>query len=178
MKTRAPVIRHRGSVLAPARRTMTGFLLIEMLIYMALFLVVVGFATVVFFRFWDETKGLRRDADDIVRVLHVGDQWRTDVRSAVGPLELAHVNNGDQLRIPSRGGDIVYTISGTELRRSAGGSTNRLWLSNIKASRMDSDPRENVSAWRWELELKTVKTTSFYKPLFTFESVAGGGHVQ
>jgi hypothetical protein len=50
---------------------------------------------------------------------------------------------------------------------------DQVWLSNVKSSKMQSELRENVTAWRWELELKTVKKTARVRPLFTFEAVAG-----
>jgi len=154
----------------------SGFTLIECIAYFALFVVVLGFATKIFFDSWDDSKALRRNADDIVRVLHAGDQWRTDVRAATGPVQLTDADGAEQLRIPASAGEIVYTFSKGELHRQAGAdAVDRVWLSNVKSSQMQSDLRQDVAAWRWELELKTVKKTARWRPLFTFETVAGGG---
>ena len=153
-----------GGVLSNAKG---GFSLLECLAYIALLAVVLGIATKLFFQAWDDSKALRRNADDIVRVMHAGDRWRADVRSATGPVQVADADGGEQLRIPAATGEIVYTFSNGELRRQ-----NRLWLSNIKASQMRSDLRQTVTAWRWKLELKTVKKTARWRPLFTFEAVA------
>ena len=128
-----------------------------------------------FFSRWDDSKALRRNADDIVRVLHAGDQWRADVRAATGPVQLTDADGAEQLRIPASAGEIVYTFSKGELRRQAGAAAaNEVWLANVKSSQMQSDLRRNVAAWRWELELKTVRKTARWRPLFTFETVAGG----
>ncbi len=151
-----------------------GFSLIECLVYIGLFAVVVGFGTIIFYQCWDDSKALRRNADDIVRVLHAGDQWRSDVRAATGPVQLADADGAEKLHIPVSGGEIVYTFSNGELHRQAG-DVDRLWLANVKTSQMQSDARPAVAAWRWELELKTVKRTARFRPLFTFETVAGGG---
>jgi Tfp pilus assembly protein FimT len=153
-----------------------GFSLIECLVYIGLFAAVVGFATMIFYQSWDDSKALRRNADDIVRVLHAGDQWRTDVRAAVGPMKLTSAAGAEQLHIPASSGETVYTFSDGEIhRQAAGDAVNRVWLSNIKSSQMQADLREGVAAWRWELELKTAKRTARFRPLFTFETVAGGG---
>jgi Tfp pilus assembly protein FimT len=154
----------------------SGFTLMECIVYIGLLAVVLGFATTIFFQSWDDSKALRRDADDIVRVLHAGDQWRADVRAATGPVQLTDTDGAEQLRIPASAGEIVYTFSKGELHRQAAADTvNRVWLSNVKSSQMQSDSRQDVAAWRWELELKTVKKTARWRPLFTFETVAGGG---
>jgi len=152
-----------------------GFTLIECIAYMGLLVVVLGFAMRIFYQSWDDNKALRRNADDIVRVLHAGDQWRADVRAATGPVQLTDADGVEQLRVPASAGEIVYTFSKRELRRQAGAdAVNRVWLSNVKSSQMQSDLRRNVTAWRWELELETVRKTAQWRPLFTFETVAGG----
>ena len=151
-----------------------GFTLIECIVYIGLFTVVLGVATRLFFQSWDDSKALRRNADDIVRVLHTGDQWRADVRAATGPVQLTDADGAEQLRIPAAAGEIVYTFSKGELRRKAGAdAVSKVWLANVKSSQMRSDSRRSVAAWRWELELKTVKRTARWRPLFTFETVAG-----
>ena len=152
-----------------------GFTLIECLVYIGLLAVVLGVATRIFFQSWDDNKALRRNAEDIVRVLHTGDQWRADVRAATGPVQLTDADGAEQLRIPASAGEIVYTFSKGELRRKVSAdAVIKVWLANVKSSQMQSDLRRGVAAWRWELELKTVKKTARWRPLFTFETVAGG----
>jgi hypothetical protein len=36
---------------------------------------------------------------------------------------------------------------------------------------MESERRQHVTAWRWEIELPTKKNTAQVHPLFTFEAV-------
>jgi len=151
-----------------------GFTLLECIAYMALIVVVLGFAMKIFFQSWDDSKSLRRNADDIVLVLHAGDQWRADVRAATGPVQLTDADGVEQFRIPASGGEIVYTFAQGEIRRQTSiDAVNRVWLSHVKSSQMQSDLRQDVAAWRWELELKPVKKTALFRPLFTFETVAG-----
>lgn len=159
-------------------RNEQGVSLLECLAYISLLVVVLGFATKLFFQSWDDSKALRRNADDIVRVMHAGDRWRADVRTATGPLQLTDENGVEQCRVPTSTGDIVYTFSNGEVRRQAGAAGESVWLPNVKSSQMQPDSRSNVKAWRWELELKTVKKDALFHPLFTFEAVTGGGTVQ
>jgi Tfp pilus assembly protein FimT len=152
-----------------------GFTLLECLVYIGMLAVVLGFATAIFYQAWDDNKALRRNAEDIVRALHTGDQWRNDMRAATGAVHLEDTDGAEQIHIPTGAGEIVYTFSKGELRReSTADGIDRVWLPNVKSSQMRSDVRQNVTAWRWELELKTVKRTARYRPLFTFETVAGG----
>jgi prepilin-type N-terminal cleavage/methylation domain-containing protein len=145
-----------------------GFTLIECLVYMALFVVVVGFATVAFFHFWDDTRGFNRNAQEVVRVLHAGDQWRADIRSARRPIQMTSSNGEEQLRIPATNGDITYSFSNGELRRQ-----EKVLLADLKSSEMESNQGVHVPAWRWELEIKSIRKQTLWRPLFTFEAVAG-----
>jgi Tfp pilus assembly protein FimT len=156
----------------PARQR--GTTLLELLVYLVLFAVVVGAAVKTFSECWDNTKSLRRNADDLARALDIGERWRADVRAANGPIQTTILNGAEQLRIPAASGEIVYTFSRGELRRQAGATApNTLWLSNVKSSRMESDLRGSVTAWRWELELKSARREPRLRPLFTFAGAAG-----
>lgn len=156
----------------PSRRG--GFSLIEVLVYMGLFFLITGCATVAFTQFWDESHALRRDTEDIVRALDAGDRWRADLRSASGKAEVSVTNGDEVLRIPSARGDIFYEFSNGQLHRQGGGGPRVVLLPNVKSSRMEADARSGIPAWRWELELKTSKRTAQVRPLFTFEAVPGG----
>jgi hypothetical protein len=145
-----------------------------MIVYMAVFVVVVGCATATFFECWDGAKALRRNADEVARVLDIGEQWRADLRRASGPVQLGAKDGGEQFRIPAARAEITYTFADGEIHRQAGSTApNTLWLGNVKSSQMQSDPRGNVAAWRWELELKSSRKEPRLRPLFTFESAAG-----
>jgi Tfp pilus assembly protein FimT len=156
-----------------------AFTLIEVLVYMALFVVVVGCATRTFFDCCDNAKHLRRNADDIARALDIGERWRADVRGATGPVQLTAGDGAEQFRIPALSGEVTYTFSNGEIRRQAGATVlSTLWLSNVKSSQMQSDMRGRVAAWRWELELKSVRGEPRMRPLFTFECATGTGTIQ
>jgi Tfp pilus assembly protein FimT len=153
-----------------------GLSLIETLVYMAVFVVVLGCATAVFFQSWTDSKALHRNATDILGALHAGDQWRADVRSATGPMQILDASDAQQLHIPTTNGEIVYAFAAGQLRRQAAGDAiSRLWLDHVKSSRMQADARPNVAAARWELELQSSLKTAKFHPLFTFQAVVGGG---
>ena len=157
-------------------RAERGVSLIEILAYIALITGVIGVASAAFFRAWDDSKHLRSNADDIVRALHAGEQWRADVRSASGPLHLTHQDDFDRLAIPVKTGSINYYFSNTHaaVSRQLGDSAKPVvLLQHVKSSQMQADPRQNVTAWRWELELQSTQKKARVQPLFTFETVAG-----
>jgi prepilin-type N-terminal cleavage/methylation domain-containing protein len=158
----------------PAFARRRGFTLIECLVYIAVLVVVLAVTMKGFYRCWDDSKALRHNADDIIRVLHAGEQWRADVRAATGPVQLTQPDDAEQLLIPAAAGPIIYTVAKGELRRqtSSPAATNLL-LANIQSSQMQSNPRQRVTAWTWELELKPTRKRAGVRPLFTFETVAG-----
>ena len=99
----------------PARRR--GYFLLECLAYMAVLAVVLVVTMRGFSHCWDNSMALRRNADDIIRVLHAGEQWRADLRAAREPVQLSQADSAEQLLIPSAGGPIIYTFVKGELRR-------------------------------------------------------------
>jgi Tfp pilus assembly protein FimT len=156
-----------------------GFLLIEYLIYFAVLAVVIVVTMRAFYHCWDNSKELRRNADDIIRVLHAGEQWRADVRAANAAVQLTQTDDAEQLLIPSATGPIIYTYTHGELRRqSSSPAADNLLLSNLQSSQIQSDPRRRVTAWTWEVELKPTRKDAKVRPLFTFETVAGPANTQ
>jgi Tfp pilus assembly protein FimT len=148
--------------------------LIECLAYLALLALVLGIATTAFFRCWDDSKHLRRNADDIVRALHAGEQWRADVRAAQRPLQVTDQGGTEQAVIPVKAGQIIYVFAQGRLsRRARAAGPEEVLLEQVKSSRMFSEPRQQVTAWRWELELQPAQKQVRMTPLFTFETVAG-----
>jgi hypothetical protein len=120
---------------------------------------------------WDNSKALRHNADDIIRALHAGEQWRADLRAASGSVQWNPAGGAEQLRIPTAKGPVIYTFARGELRRqsSSPAGTNVL-LTNVQSSLMQPDPRQRVIAWTWELELKPTRKDAKVRPLFTFET--------
>ena len=152
-----------------------GIMLVDCLVYLAIWSVVVGLAFSAFFRSLSYSKNLARNADDIARALKAGERWREDVRAASGPLERVsgQASVEQALHIPQKTGEVIYRfIDGAVLRQSG---TNTSWipaLSGVKSSRMEKDERQRVVSWRWEVELKNKQKVARVRPLFTFQAVA------
>jgi len=148
-----------------------GIMLVDCLVYISLVTVILGIGTLAFFKCWDANNALRRNADDLVRALHAGEQWRADIRLATGPIRQDQTGDMERLRIPVAHGEIVYSISQGELRRHALSGPDTLLLSDVVQSRMRPDPRQHVTAWRWDVELSRTRRATVVRPLFTFEAV-------
>jgi hypothetical protein len=147
-----------------------GITLIECLVYISLVFVVLGLATAAFYRCFDNMKALRRNTDDITQALHAGELWRADIRAATKPVQL---DSTDQLlRIPQQNGEVAYKFADTQvLRRTSAGASWVVVLPKVEHSQMQTDHHAQVTAWRWELELKTLRKPATLRPLFTFTAV-------
>ena len=152
-----------------------GFMLVDCLVYLAIWAVVAGLAFSAFYRCLSYSKYLARNADDIARALRAGERWREDVRAANGPLQVVtwETNVAQALHIPQKFGEVRYIfIDGNVLWQRG---TNAPWipaLSGVKSSRMEKDERQRVVSWRWEVELKNKQKVARVRPLFTFQAVA------
>ncbi|MEK7686069.1 MAG: hypothetical protein AAB466_11665 [Verrucomicrobiota bacterium] len=165
----SPVPRH-------SRQTERGILLVDCMVYIALWSVVVGLAFASFYRCLDQTRHLSRNASDIARALQAGERWREDIHQAMGELALIESGEAQELRIPQQAGDVVYLFKeGTVFRRAGEKSRWAQLLADVKESSMQKDPRAHVTAWRWEVELKTTQKVVRLRPLFTFQAVPPTG---
>lgn len=151
----------------------SGFTLIECLIYISVLAVILGVGSMAFYRCWDDNKNITRNTEDMVQTLKAGELWRADVRQATGPIQVANTNTEETLRIPCSSGSLVYTFADGEVRRQAGSGPWRVLITRVKSSQMQSDKRDDVTAWRWELELQSGRKHAKVRPLFIFEAVAG-----
>jgi hypothetical protein len=147
-----------------------GIMLAEALVYIAVLVVVFGAGSSLLYRAWSNNIAVRRNADDIVHALDAGELWRADIRKATGPV-VAH--DGNEMHIPTVLGEIVYQYANESISRRAPGQQPRN-LVRVANSQMQPERRPQVSGWRWELELKHNRKDVQFKPLFTFEAVAGG----
>jgi len=145
-----------------------GYMLLEMLVYIAVLAVVIDLSFAAYYRYDLYTRNLRRNADDIVRVMRAGERWRDDIRNAIAPPHA--IDNG--VAIPQKSGEIDYVFADGNVCRQVAGA-RAIALKQVKASTMSVDPRQHVNAWRWELELTSPKKTVLVHPLFTFTAVAG-----
>ena len=151
----------------------SGASLIECLVYIAVLGLLMNIALFGFNRCWDNNKHLRRNAEDIARALKAGEIWRADIRSASGTIQVVATADAEQVIIPRPAGKITYSFTHGELHRQAGATgPATLVLPQVKSSHMQADPRSQVTAWRWELELASASKKPVLLPLFTFESVA------
>jgi len=166
-------LRHTTARIPP--QWQQGIMLVDCLVYLAIWVVVVGLAFSAFYRCMNYSKNLARTADDIARALKAGERWREDVRAASGPLERVsgQASVEQALHIPQKTGEVIYRfIDGAVLRQSG---TNASWipaLTGVKSSRMEKDERQRVVSWRWEVELKNKQKVARVRPLFTFQAVA------
>jgi hypothetical protein len=150
-------------------------LLIECLVYIAVFVVVMGVAYSAFYRCLTDARNLRRNAEDIERILLAGERWRADIRAANRDAWLDSTNEQQVLHIPQPDGEITYRLTQNILWRQISGRTAESILTGIRQSKMILDTRARVAAWRWEVELKTRQKVVRLRPLFTFAAVSVGG---
>jgi type II secretory pathway pseudopilin PulG len=147
-----------------------AFTLIETLVYMSMLFVILGLGYAAMYRSMDASAGLRRNASDITHALDAGERWRDDIRQATRPIRLE--NAGDQeilLHIPQANGEVTYRFSNNSVSRRGPHANWLPALEHVKVSNFISDPRQKVTAWRWEVELQPYrKSLTRLHPLFTF----------
>jgi len=161
-----------------ASRGNHAYFLIEALVYIAAVVVLLGAGYAAMYRCLDSSIALRRNADDITSALHAGERWRADVRSATNRIRLEDTDAGQLPYFQGVNSEVVYRFSTNCISRCLGAGTWVRLLPNVKSSTMQPDPREHVTAWRWELELQPRTTGSVkpgrIRPLFTFLAVPNG----
>jgi len=171
MKTR---LSHRPESSRAGRR---AYLLIEALVYIGVLTALLGVSYAALYRCIDSSIALRRNADEITSALHAGELWRADVRSATAQPRLETTDAGQLLCLDSRRGAVTYRFTTNALFRQLDSGSWVCLLRNVKSSAMIADPRKEVAAWRWELELQPRQSGSVKPghivPLFTFLAVPG-----
>lgn len=150
-----------------------AFTLVECLVYMILLFIVLGLGYAAMYRSMDASMGLRRNASDITQALDAGERWREDVRLATQPLR---VEKGDDqqtiLHIPQADTEVTYRFASNNVSRRVGQGDWAPALEHVNASNFILDPRQKVTAWKWELELQPHrKSLTRLHPLFTFIAV-------
>jgi Tfp pilus assembly protein PilE len=147
-----------------------GMMLIECLVYLALLVVVLDLAFAAYHRCAENSKCLNNNVDDVVRALQAGERWRDDIRAAtaIEPSE-------DSLRLVQSNATVDYMFDGNAVwRRAKAGAPLARFLTAVKSSRMETDARREVTAWRWKVELLTRGAPERFRPFFTFEAVPLG----
>ncbi len=155
-------------------RAANGIMLIECLVYTVVLLILLGVAYIAFYRCMENSVALRRNAEDIATALQAGERWRADVRAATGLIHFETVGDASVLRLPTTRGEITYTFTTNTVLRGVGDSPVVCLLPSVTASVMESESRQGIAAWRWELALKPrSKKPVRVQPLFTFLAVPG-----
>lgn len=158
-----------------------GYMLTELLVYMALLFVVLGLGYVAVDKYIDHAMVLRRSAEDVGLVLHVGERWRADIRAAHSAARLENTGTEQCLYLEGQRGKVAYRFAGGALSRRVGAGAWSVLIPNVKASSMVAERRQQVTAWRWDLELEPRVKASVkagrVRPLFTFITVSPTGSV-
>jgi len=150
-----------------------GILLIDCLAYMALLAIILTMAFMAFYRAMEHARNLSRNAADIARALHAGEQWRADVRASTRPPRLETVGDEPLLRLVDDAREVNYAFrAGGVLRQSLPNTNWVELLPRVASSRMFEERRQHVGVWRWELELKGGQKVARVRSLFSFQAVA------
>ena len=152
----------------------SGYALMELMIYLGVVgaLLSVGYLAVD--RCIDRSAALYRNANDITSALHTGEVWRSDIRSSAS-ISTESNPSGQTLHLRTSRGDILYRFETNALSRRVASNSWACLLPHVKGSTMTEDRRNNITAWKWELELlpyrKDSSNTNRIVPLFTFLAV-------
>ncbi len=155
----------------PAGLRAGAFSLIECIVSTGVLMVIMALLATAYYHADWNNRNLTRNADDILRTLKAGEQWREDVRTASGPIQFTAAADGPELSIPHGNQAVRYAFRQGAVWRQTGATAR--WqeaLGGVLKSRMEKDPRRFATAWRWELELKTRPKAPRLRPLFFFEA--------
>lgn len=148
-----------------------GILLIQCVVYIAVFAILTAIGFAAFYLCWDDSKAVVHATDDIGSALRAGERWRADIRSATGKITVEPSAAGEQVRIPGREKAIVYRFeSGGLYREIPALQTSQLVLPKVNASQMREEMRGGVTVWRWELDVSVRRPETHLPLLFTFEA--------
>lgn len=153
-------------------------MLMEALVYIGLVVVVLGVAFALMYRLVDNSVVLRRNADDVAAAMRAGERWRADIRAATEVTGPETRDNGQVLRVSGSDRLVLYRFENDTLWLKVGEQPWVRLLENVKSSVMQTDPRQRIMAWRWELEMgpraKGYTKPGRVRPLFTFTAVVAG----
>ena len=85
-----------------------AILLMECLVYIAVFAVILGLGLATFYRLLGQLEGVDYATDDIAAALRAGERWRADIRGATGKITVETNAAGELLRIPRGTNEILY----------------------------------------------------------------------
>jgi hypothetical protein len=140
---------------------------------MSMLVVVMTLGYAAMYKSMDASTGLRRNASDITQALDAGERWREDVRTATQSPRVERISDEESLlHIPQANGEVTYRFASNNISRRVGSADWVPALEHVNTSTFISDPREKVTAWKWEIELQPYrKSLTRLHPLFTFLAV-------
>ena len=148
-------------------------MLVEVIVYIAVFVVVIGLALSAFYHFHMQSAYLRRNAEDITRTLKAGERWRDEIRNC-SEVEIIAEPNANILRLATEQREILYTFQeGKVWRKELPDGRWVAVLKDVKSSEFQSETEDQVNSWKWELELASQQKIVRKKPLFSFMAVSG-----
>jgi len=149
---------------APCR----AYMIIEAMVYIGVLMILFGVGYATLYRCLQNSTHLRTNADQIAKVLQVGELWRADVRAS-GPSLHVEQNDSEQiLQLSSKNHQISYRFATNHLFRRIDSNPWVPLLTRVKASSMHSDQGKQILSCRWELELDPYGKRGRMRPLFTF----------
>ena len=149
-----------------------AYSLVELLVYMGVAAILLGLGFVAVNRCATNSWIFRSELDDFSRAMFAGERWRADIRSAQARPRVETSSGEQLLHIPTGRGEVTYRISTNSVLRRVGQGQWLPVLAKVRSSTMELDARNNVSAWRWELELEMYAPRPWrVRPLFTFVAV-------
>jgi len=155
-----------------------GIALLDCLIYIVLLGLLLGISFSAFYETLRHSNELDRLSVTTVRALQAGEQWREDIRAAQGNPRLLEVDGRTELQLTTQTGEIAYAFREGSIVRRSGRGPEAPWLEvvdAIKVSRFSADPRQHVTAWRWEIELNRRREGQGVRRVLTFLAVPGLG---
>lgn len=149
-----------------------GLTLIECLVYIAMLGVLIAVGGYTTAKAWDQSRLLHRNTDDIQHTLSVGEHWRADIRAATARVTAESNDTNQTVVIPTRAGKVTYELRDGQVRRRANQSAPWITLfEKVSTSQMEQFTRDNITAWRWEIELQSSYKKIRVRPQFTFIAV-------
>jgi type II secretory pathway component PulJ len=151
----------------------SGTTLVEVLVYLGAAGVVLVAMMQAFHVGYSSAVTLHRQAQQMTRALQAGERWRADVRQASAVPQLEQTSEGLRMIIPQLQGTVFYEFGTNGVYRtgSAPGGTVPV-LTEAIVSQVQSEWREGIQVWRWDVCLSPDRKSGRWRPVFTFVAVA------
>jgi hypothetical protein len=166
----------KTNFIRPGVRRREGYMLFELLVYIGVVFVVLGVGYIAMDRSIRSSIVMRRTADDVARMLSVGETWRADVRAAE-QVDWVDAPEGRVLRLQGvpGAGEVAYRYDSGAIYRRTGTAPWSQVMPNVRASTMEPETRGRVLAWKWEVELQPRARHARIRALYTFMAVPANG---